>query len=352
MKLSMKFVQLGLISLLLLAACQSSQPAQPAPEPTLAPAATATTAPSATPQPTATLPPPSPTPEVHGKLASKHLLALAQEIGARPPGTLQETAAAKYIQGEFERLGYSTTVQAFGFEDEDGEQLYSRNILAIKPGVSEQRLIVGAHYDSGDEAKAADDNASGVAVMLETAELVSKVKTPYTVIFIAFGAEENDLDGSYYYVDHLSSSEKKNIVAMINLDSLIAGDLAYVYGDAGPGTLRDWILETAASSGYKLEGKTAAEMDNEDGSPCECADYDPFQKAKIPFAYFEATDWNLGQKDGMTQVDPKLGDGGEIRHTQYDTLETINQLFPGRIEEKLDLFVSLLFKTLTDFKLP
>jgi alkaline phosphatase isozyme conversion protein len=331
MKPSMKFVQLALICVLLLAACQG----QPAPQPTA----------------TATLEP-SPTPEVHGKLALKHLLALAQEIGARSPGSPQETAAAKYIQTTFENLGYGTKAQTFSFEDEEEDQYGSRNVVAVKPGLSDQTLIVGAHYDSGDEAKGVDDNASGVAVMLEAAELLSKVETPYTIIFVAFGAEENDLDGSYYYVERMSSSEIKNTVAMINLDSLAVGDLAYVYGDAGPGTLRDWILKMAPEAGFKLEGKTAADLDNEDGSPCECSDYDPFQKAKIPFVYFEATDWNLGKKDGMTQVDPRLGDEGEIRHTKYDTIDSINQLFPGRIEEKLNLFVTLLTNTLTDFKLP
>ncbi|MEI8132263.1 MAG: M28 family peptidase [Leptolinea sp.] len=353
-----KFIKLTLVGVWLLTACQG-QPKQLAPQNTLRPTFQPTVAllikPSPQPPlPTATIKP-SPTlrpVEENGKIALKHLQSLAGKIGARSPGTPQETDAAEYIQKTFEELGFSTEVQPFTFKDDDEGQMSSQNVVAGKPGLSNKTLIVGAHYDSGDEAKGADDNASGAAVMLEAAELISKIETPYTIIFIAFGAEENDLDGSSYYVEQMSSSAVKNSIVMINLDSLVAGNLAYVYGDAGPDTLRDWILDMATKSGIKLEGKTAADLNNDDGSLCECSDYDAFQQENIPFVYFEATDWSLGENDGMTQVDPNFGDEGEIRHTKFDTIETINQLFPDRIEQKLNLFVTLLVNTLTDFKLP
>jgi Zn-dependent M28 family amino/carboxypeptidase len=216
----------------------------------------------------------------------------------------------------------------------------SANLIVVHPGLSEQQIIVGAHYDSGDEADGADDNASGVAVLLEVAGLVAEVETPYTIVFIAFGAEENDLDGSRYYVNEMSSSEVANTIAMITLASLIAGDLAYVYGDAGPGTLRDWIRDLAASADNPLEGKTAAEMDN-DVHPCECADYHAFQQAGIP-CLFRGHQLEPGQQDGMTQVD-QYGDGGEVRHTvRY--LEYIER--PSRSHRHhLQPFVTLLFNT-------
>ena len=289
--------------------------------------------------------------EDYGQAARQYLEALANDIGGRWPGTEEDAAAAEFIQEAFEELGYAVEVQPFTFYDEDEEaDMDAANLIVVHEGLSEQQIIVGAHYDSGDEADGADDNASGVAVLLEVAGLVRGVDTPYTIVFIAFGAEENDLDGSRHYVNEMSSSEVANTIAMINLDSLIAGDLAYVYGDAGPGTLRDWILDLAASADIPLEGKTAAEMDNDDGTPCACADYDAFQRAGIPFAYFEATNWNLGAHDGMTQVDPQYGDGGEVRHTQYDTLEYIEATFPGRIDHHLNLFVTLLLNTLQAYK--
>jgi len=149
-------------------------------------------------------------------------------------------------------------------------------------------------------------------------------------------------------VERLSRAELDNLVGMVNLDSLIAGDKTYVYGDDGPGTLRDWLLEDAARRNFDVEGRTAAELNNPDGSPCACADYDAFESAGIPFAYFEATNWDLAP-DAMTQVDPRYGDRGKIRHTEYDTIEYIDATFPGRIDHHLNLFVTLLVDLLSGY---
>ncbi len=356
---------LWLLTCLLLIACQflptaaTQLPAatQPAalPASTEAPRPAAVTqAPAIAVEPVATaLPAPTQVvlpPVDNGKIAYEHLSYLSGQLGPRRPGSKAETAAAEYIRDVFEGIGYATETQPFAFEDEDGDSLGSQNIIAVKPGISNQVIIVGAHYDSGSEAAGADDNASGVAVMLEAAEAVYSRQTPYTLVFIAFGAEENDLDGSYAYVEQMSRNEIEDTVAMVNLDSLVAGDLAYIYGDDGPGTLLDWTMELASDSGFLLDFRAADELDNPDGSRCECADYDPFQLEEIPFIYFEATNWELGEQDGMTQVDPSLGENGEIRHTRYDTIDTINRLFPGRIEHHLNLFTTLLIDILTEYQ--
>lgn len=77
------------------------------------------------------------------------------------------------------------------------------------PQLKEEFVIMGAHYDhngirGGRVYPGADDNGSGTAGMLELAQAfaTSPVKPKRTVIFIAFGAEEKGLLGSYYYVEH------------------------------------------------------------------------------------------------------------------------------------------------------
>jgi Zn-dependent M28 family amino/carboxypeptidase len=298
----------------------------------------------------------NPSPELpstadNGKLARQYLQAMVGEIGRREPGTKEEKLTAQYIQDVFKELGYTPTVQKFSFHDqEEGKDFNSSNVIAVKNGLSDKVIVVGAHYDSTyeDGSKGADDNASGVAVMLEVAKLVKALETPYTIQFIAFGAEEFNLSGSTYFVDNLATTERKNIVGMFNLDSLIASDKTYIYGNDGPGTMRDWVLNDAARRKMALESKTAQDMNNADGSPCECADYDAFERAGIPYAYFEATNWDLSA-DGMTQVDVKYGDQGKIRHTKYDTLAYIDATFPKRIDHHLNLFVTLLFDLLTQY---
>jgi len=157
--------------------------------------------------------------------------------------------------------------------------------------------VIGAHYDSVDTAPGADDNASGVAVFLELAEMLYASPTPYTLRFVAFGAEEVGPLGSAVYVEQLSEAERHNTIAMINLDWVIAGDILSVYSAKGSGALaRDWALDWAARNGLELNTIRHVNLDDEDGYPT--ADHGAFQDVHIPFAYFEATYWTLGDRDG------------------------------------------------------
>jgi alkaline phosphatase isozyme conversion protein len=286
----------------------------------------------------------------NGEIAREYLEVIANDIGDRDPGSEGELRTAQYIQGVFEDIGYEVKRSEFEIEDE-GESLTSANVIAVKEGVSDKVIVVGAHYDDAFErgTTGADDNASGVAVMLEVAKKVFNVDTPYTINFVAFGSEELDLNGSSFFVDNLDRTEIGLIFGMVNLDSLIAGDKMYVYGTDGTGTMLEWVMKDAETLGFDIEGKCSDDLNNADGSPCECADYDAFEKANIPFVYFEATNWDLSP-DAMIQVDPEYGDDGEIRHTKYDTVQYIDANFPGRIDEHMNVYVTLLYDLLTEFE--
>jgi len=283
---------------------------------------------------------------INGVIAYNHIEALT-EIGARVAGTEEETEAAQYIMDTLEAIGYSPERQYFTESDDYGDEVESANVIAVKDGDAPQEIIVGAHYDSAEDGLGADDNASGVAVMLEAAELVWDVDTPYTIIFVAFGAEEAGLLGSYAYVE---GRDTRDAMAMINLDAVVAGDIAYIYSDEGEqAAIRDWALDWAKSNGFDLQTIRNVDLtDPEDGSGS--SDYAAFQEAGIPFVYFEATNWSLGDQDGYTQVDPQYGWEGEIRHTEYDTLEYFEATFPGRVEQRLNLFVTVLYNILTQFE--
>jgi hypothetical protein len=99
---------------------------------------------------------------------------------------------------------------------------------------------VSAHYDHlGQGHPGADDNASGVAVMLELAKAIaSGEKPPRTLVFVAFSAEESGLLGSKYYVEHPVFPLDK-LIGVVNLDTV--GRL----GDGkvsvlGTGTAAEW----------------------------------------------------------------------------------------------------------------
>lgn len=114
-----------------------------------------------------------------------HLQALAV-----PRATPAERAAARlYVEQQLASFGYATSF--------DGQENVSAVRLgAIAPGV---RWLVGAHYDTVPGAPGADDNASGVAGLLEIARILAGAELEESVEIVAFGLEEVGLLGSDFY---------------------------------------------------------------------------------------------------------------------------------------------------------
>lgn len=283
-----------------------------------------------------------------GYEAYRYMLNLTETIGTRPAGSAKENEARDYIRDEFAAMGYSPTVTEFVYNAKNGGKSY--NVVAEKHGESPRTIIVGAHYDSVKApSRGADDNASGVAVMLESAKAVSQQTVPYTIKFIAFGSEEAGLQGSKAYVAAMSEADKANTVAMINLDSLAAGDNMYVYGSAGKGGfVRDQALAIAGKLGLNLQTQGGDNPEYPAGTTGDWSDHAPFKSAGIPYAYLEATNWALGDKDGYTQT---VQDGA-IWHTAKDTLAYLSANYPGRIEERLSTFSSVLTNLLLEIEEP
>ena len=92
-----------------------------------------------------------------------------------------------------------------------------------------KELILSAHYDSTENSYGVNDNASGVAVVLELARVLSDIELPYNLKFIMFSGEEKYMLGSRWYVNTLSEEERKNIIGVINIDTIAEkSDLGYM----------------------------------------------------------------------------------------------------------------------------
>jgi hypothetical protein len=113
--------------------------------------------------------------------------------------------------------------------------------------------------------------------------------------------------------------------------------------------IRDWALNFAQEHDLALQTQLGENPEYPAGTTGDWSDHAPFKAAGIPYAYLEATNWTLGDKDGYTQVSTEYGENGEIWHTEYDTLEYINETFAGRMQERLQLFVIVLEAILTEF---
>jgi hypothetical protein len=158
----------------------------------------------------------------------EHVVHLASdELGGRGLGTPGLATAANYIAARFEESGLAPAGDDGGYmqifrvdEAADGEPHDVANIIGVIPGSNPdfagQAVLVTAHYDhlghgwpdarAADKGKmypGADDNASGVSILIELAQLLAGESAPErSIVFIAFTAEEAGLQGSRYYAEH------------------------------------------------------------------------------------------------------------------------------------------------------
>ena len=117
-----------------------------------------------------------------------HVLRLAGEIGERNvwrPGALH--AAADYIRDEWRRQGHSVTAQRYTVYEVPSDNL---EIALAGTAQASEIIVVGAHYDSVRGSPGANDNASGVAALLEIGRALKGAGLRRTVRLIAFVNEE------------------------------------------------------------------------------------------------------------------------------------------------------------------
>jgi len=136
------------------------------------------------------------------EILKSHVCKLSNEIGNRSVFEYKRlNQAAEYIIKQFKNMGYEVQFQNYFIHGRE-----AKNIIAIKKGKFPAEIIIGAHYDTCFNP-GADDNASGIAVLLEVARKLAKKDTELNIKFIAFVNEEppffkTDQMGSYVYANH------------------------------------------------------------------------------------------------------------------------------------------------------
>ena len=213
----------------------------------------------------------------------------SQQLGGRYPGTAGDTLASEYIVGKLRGLKLKPVVKGkkkkgyfHDFTYGKTEQRQTHNILAVLRGNDKQLrneyIVVGSHYDhlgmggqgSGSRRPdtlgvhpGADDNASGDAVVLELARHFKKTGSPRSIIFAFFGAEEQGLVGSKFFLDWMKKADskrinlpadKKGIVAMVNLDMVgrMRGGSMSVSGTGTSSGFKPMVEQVAAQTGVNV----------------------------------------------------------------------------------------------------
>jgi peptidase M28-like protein len=165
----------------------------------------------------------------------RHVRALAGEIGVRSDDEYANVQrAAAYIESELRSLGFTVVSQEF---TAGGRGRTYHNIEATLSGTTRRQEVVvfGAHYDTAEDAPGADDNASGVAGVLELARIFARTPQARTVRFVFFPNEEPPWFptanmGSRHYAT-AARARNDQIVAMLSIESI-------GYYDTEPGTQR------------------------------------------------------------------------------------------------------------------
>ncbi|MFT7331359.1 MAG: hypothetical protein ACI848_001437 [Roseivirga sp.] len=255
------------------------------------------------------------------------------KLEGRATGSEGEKIASEYIAKRFKQLGLAPKgsdgyFQSFSFKpkkDPHSEVKFTettsdsivtgRNVIGFIDNKMENTVIIGAHYDHlgyGDEGSlhrgekaihnGADDNASGVSVMLNLADKLKNTNTNNNYLLMAFSGEEMGLLGSNYFVKNATIDTKK-VNYMINMDMVgrLKDSMLAVYGT---GTSPIWSQTiNSLNSDFKL-------IEKESGvGP---SDHTSFYLNDIPVLHFftgqhenyhkPSDDAELLNYDGMYQI--------------------------------------------------
>lgn len=198
----------------------------------------------------------------------------------RLAGTVDNEKAVEEIEKNLSELGYVTSQICYSSK--------RCSILAEKKGsASEDKvMLVEAHMDSvGRDFAGADDNASGTAVLMEMARVLSTYKNQKTIRFFVTNGEEGGLLGAEHYVKTLKNSGKiKELILAINMDMVgwNSNGIVELETNAEFDSLAKWFA-TLASSYTKLKTKITLGAWG--------SDHVPFLRAGVP-AILTIEDWS------------------------------------------------------------
>ncbi|MDR2569601.1 MAG: Zn-dependent exopeptidase M28 [Oscillospiraceae bacterium] len=300
----------------------------------------------------------------HGRVAVDYIIFLNDNFNDRFSYTMQEMHTAVWLVEELLAMGFSwDDIEVQEFISSESEAMentdffinwfiildnspfanfgarsskMSQNIVLTLPGQSEEVIVVGAHYDSVFYP-GASDNASGVALMLESAQRMMNLNHYYTIKYVFFGAEELGLYGSFHYVNNLTQAEHENILFMVNSDILLEGEsLFYMAGyDANGESGANHITETWDAIAKEINTHYSINL-----IPWPEAIFGPSdQLAFLPKGHTVMLLMGLdGEKVATTDVNTVIFDMARVVHSPRDDIHYILQEWPDKANANMHGF--------------
>jgi aminopeptidase S len=248
-------------------------------------------------------------------------------------------ASVDYVAQVLRDAGFDVTTPSVTMEQRDGGETAVRNVVAqTRTGNAQKVVMAGAHLDSVPEGPGINDNASGVAALLEIAvRMGGSPSLPNAVRFAFWAAEEESYEGSAGYVDSLSRGDREALAVYLNVDMVASPNAGYfVQGGVG----RD--EEETGPPGSEVAGRVLVEELAAAGVAAEHiafdggSDFAPFIEAGIPSGGVLTGD--SGRKTGA-QAERWGGKAGEVfdpcYHAACDRAEGIDRTALDRFGDAL-----------------
>ena len=202
----------------------------------------------------------------------------SDELEGRETGTEGELLAAKYISTKFEEYGliakgtdgffqkFEASIKENPHSNTIKRKIEATNVVAYKDNQAKETIIIGAHYDhigygnfgslyDGEDEihNGADDNASGVSIMMNLAKSLNK-HNKYNYLYIGFSGEEHGLFGSSYYAKNPTIDLEK-VRFMINFDMVgrLNNDKTLAINGIGTSSYWDQLINNSNTFDFKLK---------------------------------------------------------------------------------------------------
>ncbi|KAF3885813.1 MULTISPECIES: M28 family peptidase [Nostocales] len=228
--------------------------------------------------------------DVYGSLAEEvkiPVLAISREKGDR-------------ILQQVQRVAQNASLKV----DAQKRNVTGRNVIAHLEGVTQPKILLGAHYDSVAGSPGANDNASGTAVLLSLARNMSKTQTARQAWFVAFDGEEDGLQGARAFVKTAKPQFLSDLKAMMNFDMVGVNNQL---GIGGSSSLTKFAQKM--KPGIKIFGSS-------DGS-----DHAAFASKNVPILFFYRGQEPNYHTPNDKKVNPKLLD--ETTQAGLDIIQQI-----------------------------
>ncbi len=225
----------------------------------------------------------------------------ADDMEGRDTGAPGGERARAYIVSRLEALGVAAPLmgrlqpfEAQGRTREGPKTFHGVNILGLIEGtrVPDRYIVVTAHYDhvgtnNGQIYNGADDNASGVATMLEIAERLKAAAPEHSVIFVGFDGEERGLLGARHFVQ-APPVPLSSIAMNLNFDMIARAETdgkLWVTGTYQHPTFRPILENIPANGAVALAFGKDTPQDTGEDNWVEASDQGAFFNAQVPFLY-------------------------------------------------------------------